>query len=85
MSKCEGRIVDAPVDPEERDALRRKLIDAEAVRVLARKGRTLITENAIGLVQAAAGVDGSNVDAGELALLPVDPDASAAALRTGLQ
>ena len=46
MSKCEGRIVDAPVDPEERDTLRRKLIDAEAVRVLARKGRTLITENA---------------------------------------
>ena len=36
VSKCEGRIVDAPIDPEERDALRRKLIDAEAVRVLAR-------------------------------------------------
>jgi coenzyme F420-0:L-glutamate ligase / coenzyme F420-1:gamma-L-glutamate ligase len=50
MSKCEGRIVDAPIDPDERDALRRKLIDAEAVRVLARKGRTLITENALGLV-----------------------------------
>ena len=46
LSKCEGRIVPAPEDPEERDALRRKLIDAEAVRVLARKGRTLITENA---------------------------------------
>ena len=61
MSKCEGRIVAAPTDPEERDALRRKLIDDEAVRVLARKGRTLITENALGLVQAAAGVDGSNV------------------------
>ena len=85
VSKCEGRIVDAPTDPDERDALRRKLIDAEAVRVLARKGRTLITENALGLVQAAAGVDGSNVDAGELALLPVDPDASAAALRSGLR
>ncbi len=85
MSKCEGRIVDAPADPEERDTLRRKLIDEEAVRVLARKGRTLITENAIGLVQAAAGVDGSNVDSAELALLPVDPDASAAALRTGLR
>ena len=41
VSKCEGRIVAAPEDPEERDALRRKLIDAEAVRVLARKGRTL--------------------------------------------
>jgi coenzyme F420-0:L-glutamate ligase/coenzyme F420-1:gamma-L-glutamate ligase len=85
VSKCEGRIVDAPSDPEQRDVLRRKLIDAEAVRVLARKGRTLITENAIGLVQAAAGVDGSNVDSMELALLPVDPDASAAALRAGLR
>jgi coenzyme F420-0:L-glutamate ligase / coenzyme F420-1:gamma-L-glutamate ligase len=84
VSKCEGRIVAAPADPEERDALRRKLIEAEAVRVLARKGRTLITENALGLVQAAAGVDGSNVGSTELALLPVDPDASAAALRSGL-
>jgi coenzyme F420-0:L-glutamate ligase/coenzyme F420-1:gamma-L-glutamate ligase len=85
LSKCEGRIVAAPTDPEERDALRRRLIDAEAVRVLARKGRTLITENAIGLIQAAAGVDGSNVNAAELALLPVDPDGSAAALRRRLR
>ncbi|MGO8770173.1 MAG: coenzyme F420-0:L-glutamate ligase [Mycobacterium sp.] len=85
VSKCEGRLVPAPQDPEERDRLRRKLVDDEAVRVLARKGRTLITENRLGLVQAAAGVDGSNVDRDELALLPVDPDASAAALRTGLR
>ena len=84
LSKAEGRIIPAPTDPDQRDALRRKLIDDEAVRVLARKGKTLITENAIGLIQAAAGVDGSNVDAAELALLPVDPDASAAALRDGL-
>ena len=84
ISKCEGRIVTAPADPDERDALRRKLIDDEAVRVLARKGRTLITENRNGLVQAAAGVDGSNVAATELALLPADPDASAAALRAEL-
>ncbi|MGA8548374.1 MAG: coenzyme F420-0:L-glutamate ligase [Mycobacterium sp.] len=85
VSKCEGRLVDAPVDAEARDTLRRRLVDAEAVRVLARKGRTLITENKLGVVQAASGVDGSNVDAGELALLPVDPDASAAALRAGLR
>jgi len=85
VSKCEGRIVEAPTDPEARDALRRKLIDSEAVRVLAHKGRTLITENALGLVQAAAGVDGSNVDSGELALLPTDPDGSAAALRSALR
>jgi len=85
VSKCEGRLVPPPQDAEERDRLRRKLVDEEAVRVLARKGRTLITENRLGLVQAAAGVDGSNVGRDELALLPVDPDASAAALRTGLR
>ena len=85
VSKCEGRLVPAPQDAEERDRLRRKLVDEESVRVLARKGRTLITENRLGLVQAAAGVDGSNVGRDELALLPVDPDASAAALRTGLR
>jgi coenzyme F420-0:L-glutamate ligase/coenzyme F420-1:gamma-L-glutamate ligase len=84
VSKCEGRLVHAPDDSWARDALRRKLVDAEAVRVLARKGRTLITENRLGVVQAASGVDGSNVGAAELALLPVDPDASAAALRAGL-
>lgn len=85
LSKTEGRMVAAPTDPDERDALRRRLIDGEAVRVLARKGRTLITENALGLVQAAAGVDGSNVDSDELALLPVDPDGSAAALVDALR
>jgi dehydro coenzyme F420 reductase / coenzyme F420-0:L-glutamate ligase / coenzyme F420-1:gamma-L-glutamate ligase len=85
VSKCEGRLVAAPEDAEERDQLRRKLVDDESVRVLARKGRTLITENRLGLVQAAAGVDGSNVGRAELALLPVDPDSSAAALRAGLR
>lgn len=85
VSKCEGRLVAAPEDPDERDALRRKLVDAEAVRVLARKGRTLITESRLGLIQAAAGVDGSNVGRTELALLPIDPDGSAAALRAALR
>ena len=81
FSKVEGRIVSSPTDPEERDAARRLLVDQEAVRVVARKGRTLITENKLGIVQAASGIDGSNVDGAELALLPVDPDASAAGLR----
>jgi coenzyme F420-0:L-glutamate ligase/coenzyme F420-1:gamma-L-glutamate ligase len=85
VSKCEGRLVPAPEDVEARDQLRRKLIDQESTRVLARKGRTLITESRLGVVQAAAGVDGSNVGAAELALMPVDPDASAAALRAGLR
>jgi coenzyme F420-0:L-glutamate ligase/coenzyme F420-1:gamma-L-glutamate ligase len=81
FSKVEGRLVSAPTDPEERDTLRRALVEAETERLVARKGRTLIVSNKIGLVQAAAGVDGSNVATDELALLPVDPDASAARLR----
>ncbi|TLF56881.1 coenzyme F420-0:L-glutamate ligase [Nocardia cyriacigeorgica] len=84
VAKVEGRIVAAPLDPDERDTARRALVDQEAVRVLARKGRTLITENRLGIVQAASGVDGSNVEQGELVLLPVDPDASAKALRSAL-
>ncbi|WP_433762063.1 coenzyme F420-0:L-glutamate ligase [Nocardia sp. CA-135398] len=84
VAKVEGRIVEAPLDPEERDAARRALVEQEAVRVLARKGRTLITENKLGIVQAASGVDGSNVEQGELVLLPSDPDGSAKALRTAL-
>lgn len=84
VSKVEGRLVAAPTDPQERDALRRKLVLAESVRVLASRGATLITESRLGIVQAASGVDGSNVDTDELALLPVDPDASARALRAEL-
>ncbi len=85
VSKVEGRLVASPTDPEGRDALRRELVDAEAERVLARRGRTLIVANKLGIVQAAAGVDGSNVRRGELALLPADPDASAARLRAALR
>jgi coenzyme F420-0:L-glutamate ligase/coenzyme F420-1:gamma-L-glutamate ligase len=85
ISKVEGRMVPAPTDPEARDTARRALVASEAVRVVARKGRTLITENKLGIVQAASGVDGSNVDGDELALLPTDPDASAAALRAALR
>ncbi len=84
VSKVEGRLVGVPSDPEARDAARRKLVESEAQRVLARRGRTLITQNALGLVQAASGVDESNVNLDELALLPEKPDASAARLRAAL-
>ncbi len=84
FSKVEGRLVTVPSDPEERDAARRRLIDGESVRLLATKGRTKIVTNRLGIVQAAAGVDGSNVETDEVALLPVDPDGSAARLRQDL-
>ncbi|WIX79681.1 coenzyme F420-0:L-glutamate ligase [Amycolatopsis carbonis] len=85
FSKVEGRLVRVPSDPEARDAARRELIDQETVRVVARVARTVITENPLGIVQAASGIDASNVQGDEVALLPSDPDASAHALRGGLR
>lgn len=84
LSKVEGRLVTVPRAPEERDAARRALIDSQAVRVVASVGRTKIVANRLGIVQAAAGVDSSNVEGDEVALLPEDPDGSAEALRAGL-
>lgn len=77
ISKVEGQLVSSPVDPVERDALRRQLIDEQTVRLVAQVGRTKIVENRLGIVAAAAGIDASNVRADEIALLPEDPDASA--------
>ncbi|MEJ2885372.1 coenzyme F420-0:L-glutamate ligase [Actinomycetospora aeridis] len=85
LSKVEGRLVTVPADPEARDAARRALIDRETVRLLATKGRTKIVANPLGIVQAAAGIDASNVAGDEVALLPEDPDGSAAALRAALR
>src|SRR5437764_4122041 len=85
VSKAEGRLVRVPSDPDARDAARRELVEHEAVRVVARIARTVITQNSLGIVQAASGVDASNVAGDELALLPADPDASALALRNGLR
>ncbi|NWF29837.1 coenzyme F420-0:L-glutamate ligase [Streptomyces sp. PKU-EA00015] len=77
VSKAEGRIVEA--------ADREAAIDAETVRVVARRGTLRIVENRQGLVMAAAGVDASNTPAGTVLLLPEDPDASARAIRAGLR
>ncbi|MGW0577402.1 coenzyme F420-0:L-glutamate ligase [Streptomyces sp. NPDC002920] len=77
VSKAEGRVVRA----DDREAA----IDAETVRVVARRGALRIVENRQGLVMAAAGVDASNTPAGTVLLLPEDPDASARAIRDGLR
>ncbi|MFD4634721.1 coenzyme F420-0:L-glutamate ligase [Streptomyces sp. NPDC058284] len=77
VSKAEGRIVEA--------ADREAAIDEETVRVVARRGTLRIVENRQGLVMAAAGVDASNTPAGTVLLLPLDPDASARAVRDGLR
>ncbi|HMA47477.1 MAG TPA: coenzyme F420-0:L-glutamate ligase [Frankiaceae bacterium] len=82
VSKAEGRLVRVDGD---REQARARAIDAETVREVARRGRTRIVETRHGLVLASAGVDASNVVGDELALLPLDPDASARALRDGLR
>ncbi|MGW1681615.1 coenzyme F420-0:L-glutamate ligase [Saccharopolyspora sp. NPDC002376] len=84
VSKVEDRMVAAPLDPQLRDELRRELVLSEATHVVARRGRTLITQNKLGIVQAASGIDASNVPQDQIALLPEDPDASARRLRAGL-
>ncbi|MDX6266089.1 MAG: dehydro coenzyme reductase / coenzyme F420-0:L-glutamate ligase / coenzyme [Frankiales bacterium] len=81
VSKAEGRLVPAGDD---REATRLRAVEDETVRVVARRGTTTIAETRHGLIMAAAGVDGSNVRADEIALLPLDPDASARALRDRL-
>jgi dehydro coenzyme F420 reductase / coenzyme F420-0:L-glutamate ligase / coenzyme F420-1:gamma-L-glutamate ligase len=77
VSKAEGRTLQADD--------REKAIDAETVRVVARRGRTRIVETRHGLVLAAAGVDASNTPPGTVLLLPEDSDASARRIRAGLR
>jgi coenzyme F420-0:L-glutamate ligase / coenzyme F420-1:gamma-L-glutamate ligase len=81
VSKAEGRVVEG--------ADREAAIDAETVRVVSEwttpRGRTRIAETRHGFVLAAAGVDASNVAAGRVALLPLDPDESARRIRRGIR
>ncbi|MDQ3733840.1 MAG: coenzyme F420-0:L-glutamate ligase [Actinomycetota bacterium] len=85
VSKVEGRLVPAPTDPEGRERARQEAIGAETARVVAERGATRIVVTHHGWVMAAAGVDASNTAAGELALLPLDPDASARTLREAIR
>jgi coenzyme F420-0:L-glutamate ligase/coenzyme F420-1:gamma-L-glutamate ligase len=76
VSKAEGRV---------RDGDREAAVDEESVRLVARRGATRIVRHRLGLTMAAAGVDASNVAAGTIVLLPLDPDASARRLRRELR
>ncbi|MGD9879750.1 MAG: coenzyme F420-0:L-glutamate ligase [Reyranella sp.] len=99
VSKAEGRSVDlATVVPSARaielagqidkDPRLVELVLSESVRVVRSRPGILIVEHKLGFVMANAGIDQSNVgptDGVERALLlPVNPDASAEALRKRL-
>lgn len=96
VSKAEGRVVRlASVVPGRRArALAKKegkdprvveLVLEESVRVVRASHGVIITETKQGFVCANSGVDQSNVGKGSVALLPVDPDASARKLRRQLE
>ncbi len=97
VSKAEGRLIDpeqvtaseeaqriAPHLIAQPDPRMVQVVLDESVRVL-RSERVLITETQHGFVSANSGVDHSNVGAGLLSMLPVDPDASAEKIREGLR
>jgi coenzyme F420-0:L-glutamate ligase/coenzyme F420-1:gamma-L-glutamate ligase len=80
VSKAEGRIVPAETRDDARAAAKR-----EARRIVRETPDHLIVETHHGFVCANAGVDMSNVEAGTAALLPKDPDSSAARIRRTLE
>ena len=95
ISKVEGRVVRLDdVEPSERareiagdegDPQRIEWILRESRRVVRVRAPLVICETRHGFICASAGVDQSNTpEAGTLVLLPLDPDASAAALREQL-
>jgi coenzyme F420-0:L-glutamate ligase/coenzyme F420-1:gamma-L-glutamate ligase len=96
VSKAEGRVVRLDeVEPSDEarklagpggDPRRLETVLRESVRVLRSRPPLVIAETRHGFVCASAGVDASNAPAPEtVVLLPDDPDASAARLRTALE
>jgi coenzyme F420-0:L-glutamate ligase / coenzyme F420-1:gamma-L-glutamate ligase len=99
VSKAEGAVVDLTTvvpRPEaiefaeryDRDPRQVEVVLREARRVVRMTNGVLITETSHGFVCANGGVDASNVgpDSGSIVtLLPVDPDASAAAIRASVR
>ena len=95
VSKVEGRVVDlSGIEPSQRarelaadtDPRRTEVILREANDVVRARPPLVIAETRHGFVCASAGVDASNAKGPDtLVLLPVDPDASAAALRDDLR
>ena len=80
VSKAENRLAQA-CTPAERETL----IRAEARHIRRRRDDLFIVETRQGFVCATAGIDHSNTpDEATVILLPLDPDASARGLSTGL-
>ncbi|MGH2807343.1 MAG: coenzyme F420-0:L-glutamate ligase [Actinomycetota bacterium] len=77
VSKAEGRVIPG--------GDKAAAVEAESARVLRRVGDVTISETRHGFVCANAGVDESNMEGDHIALLPVDPDASARRIRSRIK
>ena len=82
VSKAEGATVEVDADDPRGH---RQVVEDESVRVLRRRGDLVISETKHGFVCANAGVDLSNVERGQAALLPEDSDRSARRIRDGIR
>ena len=97
VSKAEGRLVELDqVEPSpfalawsnewDKDPAVTELVLRESKRVVRQIGPILITETHHGFVCANSGIDQSSSGAhGRVVLLPLDPDASARRIRSGLR
>ena len=78
VSKAEGRVI--------AESERERAVAEESARILRRTpGGMVIAETRHGFVCANAGIDASNIRAGHIALLPMDPDGSARRIRSKLE
>jgi coenzyme F420-0:L-glutamate ligase/coenzyme F420-1:gamma-L-glutamate ligase len=95
VSKAEGQVVDLrTIEPSvlaeelsqrwDKDPRKTEIVLRESRRIVRMTHGLIIAETAHGFVCANAGVDASNASADTVVLLPADPDASAARLRTTL-
>ncbi len=82
VSKAENMLVE--VDPTN-PLSHKPLVEQESVRILRRRGELIISETKHGFVCANAGIDLSNVEHGQAALLPEDSDRSARRIRNGIK
>ena len=95
VSKAEGRIIDLMmIEPSDfarrwaerydKDARQVEVVLRESARIVRMDRGLIIAETRHGFVCANAGVDASNTAPDQVSLLPLDPDASARALRDDL-
>jgi coenzyme F420-0:L-glutamate ligase/coenzyme F420-1:gamma-L-glutamate ligase len=82
VSKAENRLVD--IDPNN-PLSHKPLVEQESVRILRRRGELIISQTEHGFVCANAGIDLSNVERGQAALLPIDSDRSARGIKDRLK